>query len=370
MRQLGIGLAGAGFMGRTHALAFQTVGRVFDLPLAARLEMLADATSESAETAASRFGFARSTGDWRTMIGDQAVELVDVATPNALHAPIALAALAAGKHVYCEKPLAPTADDAWLMVRAAEHAGVVTAAGFNYLCNPMIGLAREMIASGELGRIWSFRGIFNEDFMRDPRAPWNWRLDPGGAGAIADLGSHIISLARHLLGPIDAVFADVETVVDERAGPAGEPRRVTTDDQARLLLRFARGTRGSIETSWVASGRTMQLGFEITGERGAIVFDQARLNELELYRVEVDRQRNGFRRISAGPEHEPYGAFCPAPGHQLGYNDLKVIEIRNLLSAIAGGPAPLADFREAYEVQRVVDAALSASRERRWVDLA
>jgi predicted dehydrogenase len=367
-----IGLVGSGFMGRTHALGFRSVGAVFDLPLNPVLELLADATGELAAAAAARFGFARSVSDWRALVDDPAVDVVDITAPNKLHAPISLAALAAGKPVYCEKPLAPDATAALEMVLAAERAGVVTQVGFNYICNPMLGLAREMIEAGELGQIWGFRGIHAEDFMIDRRSPWTWRLDPsGGAGAIADIGSHIIGMARFLLGPIETLCADVETVIDRRpiAERPEEMRAVAVDDQARLLVRFARGCRGTIETSWLSSGRKMQLEFEVIGEKGALVFTQERFNELRYYKVEPDGTRNGFRSICAGPEHPPYGAFCIAGGHQIGFNDLKVIEIRNFLSALAGGPKPFADFREAYEVQRVIDAALLSSREERWVRL-
>ena len=368
----GIGLIGSGFMGRTHALGLASVSRIFDLPVVPKLELLADATQPLAEAAAARLGFARATDSWQALVADPAVDIVDITAPNKLHAPIALAALAAGKPVYCEKPLAPTAEDALTMALAAERAGLVTQVGFNYICNPMLTLAREMIASGELGQIWGFRGIHAEDFMANRDAPWTWRLDPsGGAGAIADIGSHIIGMARFLLGPIAAVCADVETVIDRRPLP-GQPhemRGVEVDDQARLLVRFANGCRGTIETSWLSSGRQMQLEFEVIGEKGALVFSQERFNELRYYKTESDRSRNGFRTILAGPEHAPYGAFCIAGGHQIGFNDLKVIEIRNFLAALAGGPKPFADFREGYEVQRVVDAALLSSRNEAWVKL-
>jgi predicted dehydrogenase len=370
-KPLRIGLVGSGFMGRTHALGFRSVGGVFDLAVEPVLEVLADATEALARTAAARLGFARATGDWQALVADPLVDIVDITAPNKLHAPIALAAIAAGKPVYCEKPLAPTAADAKVMAEAAEAAGLVTQVGFNYICNPMLALAREMIAAGELGRIWSFRGIHAEDFMIDPASPWTWRLDPaGGAGAIADIGSHIIGMARFLLGPVVSLCADLETVIPERPLPGGGPlRAVEVDDQARMLVRFANGCRGVIETSWLSSGRKMQLDFEVVGERGALVFTQERFNELRYYKVERDGSRNGFRTIMAGPEHPPYGAFCIAAGHQIGFNDLKVIEIRGFLEALAGGPRPFADFREAYEVQRVIDAALESSREKRWVTL-
>ena len=369
--KLRFGLVGAGFMGRAHALGLRSVGGVFALPVTPVLEVLADIDPASAAGAAQALGFARSTGDWRALVADPAVDVVDITAPNALHKPIAMAAIAAGKPVYCEKPLAPTAEDARDMALAAEAAGVATQVGFNYIKNPLLGLAREMIAGGELGDIVGFRGIHAEDYMADPASPWTWRLDPsGGAGVIADLGSHIINMARFLLGPIARICADVETVIGERPLPQGGRRAVEVDDQARMLVRFSRGCGGTIEASWLAQGRKMQLEWEVTGSRGTLVFSQERFNELRWFAAGGRPGRDGFRTILAGPAHEPYGAFCPAPGHQLGFNDLKVIEIRDFLLALAGDARPRADFREAWEVQRVVDAALRSSRERQWVTVA
>jgi predicted dehydrogenase len=216
----------------------------------------------------------------------------------------------------------------------------------------------------------SFRGIHAEDYMADPATPWHWRLDPrGGGGVIADLGSHIIAIARHLLGPITAVCGQLETVIKQRAVRAGssEQRAVEVDDIARALVSFARGCKGTMEASWVAHGRKMQIEFEVVGSRGTLFFTQERLNELQLYRVDDDGSRNGFRTILAGPQHEPYGRFCVAPGHQLGFNDLKTIEIRDYLLAIAGQPARGPDFREGFEVQKTVDAVIRSAREGGWV---
>jgi predicted dehydrogenase len=367
---IGIGLIGSGFMGRSHALAYRTVGGVFDLPARPVLEIVGDANEDLARRAAAALGFARSAGDWRAAVADPAVALVDITTPNSLHEPIAMAAMAAGKHVYCEKPLAPHAAVALAMAEAAEAAGVKTLVGFNYLRNPILGLAREIVAGGEIGEVIGFRGIHAEDYMADPAAPWSWRLDPaGGAGALGDLGSHIISMARFLVGPITAVAGEVDTIVKRRpvAPGAAETRPVEVDDEARFLAHFAGGARGTIEASWVASGRKMQLAWEITGRRGSLAFTQERLNELQLHTSGQPRGREGAKTIVSGPDHAPYGAFCPAPGHQLGFNDLKVIEVRDLLLGLSGGPAPWPDFREGYEVQKVVDAVLRSARERRWV---
>jgi predicted dehydrogenase len=370
-RPIRVGLVGAGFMGRAHALALRSVAGVFSLTLAPVLEMLADVDEASAARNAAALGFARSTADWRALVADPAVDVVDITAPNALHKPIALAALAAGKPVWCEKPLAATAEDAQEMAQAATQAGVATQVGFNYTRNPLLGLARRMIEAGELGDITGFRGIHAEDYNADPRAPWTWRLDPaGGAGVIADLGSHIVNMARFLLGPIESVCADVQTV--HRTRPFGDgSRAVEVDDQARILARFARGCGGTIEANWLATGRKMQLEWEVFGTRGSLAFTQERFNELRWYEAGAPPGREGFRTLLAGPAHEPYGAFCPAPGHQLGFNDLKVIEARDFLLALSGTETPgRADFAEAAAVQRVVDAALRSSRDRGWIRLA
>jgi predicted dehydrogenase len=372
VKTIRIGLVGSGFMGKAHSLAYRGVGAVFRLPVQPVLELLADATPGLAARAARDFGFARSTGDWRALVSDPRVDVVSVATPNALHAPVALAAIAAGKHVHCEKPLAPDADTAKQMLDAAEKAGVKTQVGFNYLKNPLIALAREIVANGEIGDIVSFRGIHAEDYMADAATPWHFRLDPaGGGGVVADLGSHIIAIARHVLGPISEVCGRLETVIKQRPEALGSARlrAVEVDDIAHAMLRFDRGCVGTIEASWLSHGRKMQIDFEVIGAKGALAFSQEHFNELHFYKVEKDGSRNGFRTLVAGPEYPPYGAFCPAPGHQLGFNDLKTIEMRDFLLAIAGEPVLHADFREGWEVQKVVDTIIRSSRERRWISL-
>lgn len=366
---VGIGLIGSGFMGRCHANAFGAVSGLFDLPAVPVKAVLADATDDIAAAGARALGFADATSDWRALINDDRVDIVAITAPNILHEPMAMAAIAAGKTVYCEKPLSTTAASARKMTEAAEAAGVVTSVGFNFLRNPMIALAREIITSGEIGEVTGFRGRHAENYMADPDAPHSFRTDPQGGGALADIGSHIISMARHLLGPITAVSADCRTIHADRpvAAGASERKPVEVDDMTHALIRFSSGVSGSIEANWAATGRTMDLSFEVTGTKGAVAFSQERMNELLVHTG--SGAAAGFKRIEAGPSHPPYDRFCPAPGHHLGFNDLKIIEVAELITAHVTGGHCNPDFREALAVQNTVEVMHASSRSRGWITL-
>lgn len=366
--KLRLGLIGSGFMGKTHVFGFAAAQRVFDLPYEVELTCIADVTASQAEAARAALGFERATGDWRQLVNDPSIDVIDITAPNALHKEMALAAIAAGKHVYCEKPLAPLAIDASEMAAAAESQGLKTQVGFNYLCNPMLGLAREMIVSGELGEIRSYRGVHAEDYMADAEGAFTFRHDPAGGGALADIGSHALATAEYLLGPITRVLGDCVTVIDERPGRDGR-RRVEVDDIGRAFLRFASGASGSIEANWVAMGRKMQHDFEVYGSKGALFFSQERFNELHYYSASDANGRRGFRRIEAGPDHVPYGRFCVAPGHQLGFNDLKAIEVAGYLEAIAGRRPEPFNFRAGLRIQTLVEAIQASSRAERWIEV-
>lgn len=368
-KRIGIGLIGSGFMGRCHANAFRCVGGLFNLPVDPELVVLADATAQLADAGAQNLGFARSTDDWRALVNDEQVDIVAITAPNALHAPMALAAVAAGKTVYCEKPLSTTAASALEMTNAAELAGITTLVGFNFLRNPMIRLAREIISSGEIGEVTGFRGRHAENYMADSETPHSFRTDPEGGGALTDIGSHIVCMARYLLGPISEVQAVSHTIHPTRPVASGSPLRasVEVDDVTHALIRFQNGVVGSLEANWAATARTMDLSWEISGTKGALAFSQEAMNELRLWSGAPGRR--GYTRIEAGPEHPPYGRFCPAAGHHLGFNDLKVIEVAELLTAHAGTGVAMPDFREAYEVQRTIEAMQQAHRTRQWVRL-
>jgi predicted dehydrogenase len=370
--ELGVGLIGTGFMGRAHALAFHNARTTFDLPFNLKLVALADADVARAEQCAASWGFGRSHGDWQQLVSDPAVNLVAITTPNLLHFPMAMAALEAGKAVYCEKPLAVSLEQAREMQAAARKAGVVTRVGYNYQHNPIIGLAKQMIESGELGRIVSFQGEFSEDFMGDGLSPWSWRCEEAHAGgALADLGSHLLAMARYLLGDVDAVCADSQTVHPQRPATRGseEQRPISIDDQTYALLRFANGARGTFGSSWLKHGYKNHLSFEIGGTEGTLSFDQERLNELRLYRA-GSPGRDGFQRILAGPAQPGYASFCPAPGHQLGYNELKTLEVHELIQALGGQGSNGTDFAEAMEVERLATAIRMAAKEMRWVSIS
>lgn len=368
MRKLGIGLIGTGFMGRAHALAFRNVSAAFELPFTLHLAALADADPVRAQSCATAWGFERAYGDWQQLIDDPAVNLIAITTPNHLHYPMAMAAIAAGKPVYCEKPLAVSLEQATAMHQAAKDAGVVTRVGYNYQHNPVIGLARELIKNGELGEIISFQGEFSEDFMADPASPWSWRCEAAHAGgALADLGSHLLGMARYLLGDIEAVCADIQTVHRQRPATAGSPelRTIAVDDLAHALLRFTNGARGTFSSSWLKHGYKNHLSFEVSGTNGTLSFDQERLNELRLCQM----GQAGFQRLLAGPDLPGYAAFSPAPGHQLGYNELKTLEVHELIMALAGQGQLGTDFGQALEVERLASAIRLAAREQRWVNL-
>jgi len=359
MHNLRFGLIGSGFIGRAHAIALQGVGAVFPEIAAPVCEMLADQDDGRAGAAAAALGFRRSTGDWRRLVADPSIDVVDICSPNYLHREMALAAIAAGKHVWCEKPLALDVAEAREVADAARSAGIRHLIGFNYSCNPLVRLAREMIANGELGTVTGFSGRYFEDYMADPAVPHSWRCERrfAGAGALADLGSHLIDMAEVLLGPIESVMARLETIHRARRMPAtGEMLPVENEDTALALVRFASGVSGTFEISRVATGFKCGLAFTVFGTQGSLCFDQERMNELRFYAGPDPAGRRGFRTILAGPEHPDYRFFCPAPGHGLGINDLKVIEVRNLIEAIAKGVPAQPGFDVGLQVQRVMEA--------------
>ena len=366
---LNVGLIGSGFMGKTHALAWRNVKAVMGSSQEIGLHSLCDMPADQAQAMAGQFGFANATSDWHAMVADPAIDVVSITTPNRMHKDMALAAIEAGKHVWCEKPMALTLDEARVMEAAAKARGVTTMVGYNYIHNPAFRHAQRLIADDVIGRVVHFRGWVDEDYQADPDLPWTWRarIADAGLGTLGDLGCHLVSMAYGLCGPIDSLIAEMQTVHDTRPLPDGTGRAtVENEDTATALVRFASGVHGSIATSRSAWGRKNKLAWEVHGTKGMICFEQERMNELQLYTNDGPKAQQGFRTILSGPEHAPFGNFCPAPGHQLGFGDLKIIEAAALLHAIETGQPAHPDFNAALEFEKVIHAiATSANEERR-----
>jgi len=358
-------------MGRAHAAAFESATRVFGTePAELKIVAVADVSHAAAEDFAKRFAVERSTTNWREIIADPTIDVIDITTPNDVHPEIALAAIAAGKHVYCEKPMANSAADAKAMHEAARAAGVVTLVGFNYLCNPVQAYARQLIDSGELGEIFHFRGFFDNDYMVDPAFPFTWRTDAkaaGAAGALGDMASHVLSFAHYLVGDGVEVCGTRQILHPNRKNAAGDERVVENDDLAHFICHFENGATGYLEASRIGTGRKLYLAYEVQGTKGALFFDQERMNELNLYRQTDSPAERGYKRILAAPQHPDYEAFFGLQGNPLGYNDLKIIEARRLIEAVALKKPWVADFAFGYGVDRVVDAVLVSANEHRWV---
>lgn len=375
MKQVRIGLVGTGYIGRCHAIAYAQAPTVFPLDAELVLEYLAEITPELAEKKAKEFGFNRFTGDWRDIVQDPNVDVVDICTPNFLHKEIALAAIANGKHVYSEKPLALTAEDAKLMYEAAKKANVKTLVGFNYIKNPTTQLAREIIANGEIGEVVHFYGTHNEDYLANKNTPLDWHCvkEKAGLGALGDLAAHIVQMSQYLLGQdIRAVIGNMQTVIKNRPNPHNVQERlaVENEDQATALVRFDNGCMGTIETSRIACGRKMGLSYVITGTKGSISYTQERMAELKLYLHDEDPARQGFKTILTGPLHPDYKNFCVSAGHGIGFNDQKTVEIRDLVNGLASPEGVLyPDFEEGYKVSRVLDAIALSYHQKRWVNV-
>ena len=314
MDRIGVGLVGTGFMGKCHAMAFGAVKAVFgDVPHIDRI-VLCDVDSSHAKLKASEFGFARATTNWRDLLDDPAIHLISITSPNGMHREMAVSALEAGKHVWCEKPMALTLADAEAMTAAASKAKrQVTALGYAYLRNPALQYAKQLIGEGVIGEVFDFRGSVDEDYMADPSLPWSWRLTrkDAGLGTLGDLTCHLVSLAHELMGEIGSLCAMADVVHNKRpvAGETGKLANVENDDIAHAVVRFRSGARGVLSSSRIAHGRKNGLRIEVHGSKGMLWLDNERMNELNLYvaegpaaaRLEEDRvfRHGGARTVLA-----------------------------------------------------------------------
>jgi len=354
-------------MGKCHAMAWNAVRTVFgDVP-PIRLAHLGEANKELADKRAAEFGFAKASGDWRAVIDDPDVQVVSVTTPNHFHPEMAIAALEAGKHVWCEKPMAPAFADAEAMLAAARKSGKVAALGYNYIQSPGIRHIRRLLEEGTIGEVNQVRIEMDEDFMANPGAPFGLRDDKtSGYGALDDFGVHTLSLIQTLFGRVTRVMCDMTRPVATRNVASGGTRNVETYDSAAILVHLENGASGTIQLNRAAWGRKGRIAVQIFGSKGAILYDQERFNEFQLYVTSDRPTEQGFRTILLSPHHAPYGLFTPAPGHGLGFNDLKVIECRELISRIEGKPAHIIEFEDGVEIERTVHAMARSFAEQKW----
>jgi predicted dehydrogenase len=375
---LGIGMVGYAFMGRAHSQAWRNVASFFDLPLRPRMAAICGRDQAAVAAAAARLGWPAWETDWKRLVQRDDVDLVDVCTPGSSHAEISIAALEAGRHVLCEKPLANTVEEARAMAAAAERAatgGVRAMVGFNFRRVPAVALARELVAAGRLGPIRHVRAAYLASHALDPELPLAWRhqASEAGSGALGDLGAHAVDLAQHLAGDrIVGVSALTETFVRERPLPGGGGARgpVTVDDAALFIARFGGGALGSFEATRLAAGHTEGLAVELNGELGSVVWELGAFNELRLFDATEEPATQGFRRIQVTRAGHPYaGAWWP-DGHSIGYEHTFTHEVRDLLQAIADGRDPEPTFADGLQVQEVLDAVQrSAASGAGWTEV-
>jgi predicted dehydrogenase len=386
--ELGVGLVGYAFMGAAHSHAWRTAPRFFDLPLHPRLRALCGRDQARLAEAAQRFGWESTETDWTRLLDRGDIDLVDVCTPGDTHAEIAIAALEAGKHVLCEKPLANSVAEAQAMAQAADRAaekGVLAMVGFTYRRVPAVALARELVQQGRIGDVRHVRAQYLQDWLSDPAAPMSWRLrkDKAGSGALGDIGAHIVDLTQHITGDrIGRVNGLLETFVHERPLPEGDSGsllgggsvngasvakgEVTVDDAATFLARFDNGAVGVFEATRFASGRKNAIRLEINGSKGSLAFDFEDMNVLHFFDAEEPAQTAGFRRIVVTePEHPYVGSWWPA-GHGLGYEHGFTHQVVDLSRAIAAGEQPLPSFADGLQVQSVLAAVERSAEAGSW----
>lgn len=381
-RTIGIGVIGMGWMGEVHSRSYRAIpDRFHESGIVPRLVICADAVEARARLAQRRFSFERFTTDWRAVIADPAVEVVDVAVPNGMHLEINRAAAAAGKHILCEKPVGKDPAETIASAAAARAAGVLTFVGYNYRWAPLVQYARQLLADGKLGRITHYHGRFLNGYAADPNGFLSWRFQEAqGLGTLGDLMSHVIDMAHMLAGPIARVVADREVFIRRRPipqpgkgthydsgsadGPLGD---VTNEDYVGALARFANGARGILEACRVINGPKCDMSFEIHGTQGAIKWNFERMNELQLqWRDNANPAEDGFRTILSAPAHPDHQRFNPGSGVGLGYDDLKVIEVYQFLRSIISGRQGEPGFAEALAVANVQQAIMRSWQSETW----
>lgn len=376
---LTVALVGYQFMGKAHSNAYRQAGRFFDLPMEVRMKTLCGRTAPAVEAAAKAFGWEGFATDWRQVVEDPEVDVVDVSTPGDSHCEIACAAAEAGKVVLCEKPIGNTLEEAEKIRDAVARSGKPGGVFHNYRKAPAVALAKQWVAEGRLGRVYHWRAAYLQDWIADPAFPLVWRLqkERAGSGALGDIGSHIVDLARHLVGEIAEVCGTTETfvaerplpgAVDDRLGAAAtaETGQVTVDDAAAWLARFENGALGTFEATRFAVGRKNHNRFELNGEHGSLAFNLERMNELEWYDARLPAGQQGFSVIQATEAVHPYvGRYWPV-GHIVGYEHTFVNFVADAVSAIHEGRPIEPSIEDGYRNQRILDAVERSAASRGW----
>lgn len=383
-RILNVAMIGGGFMGKAHAMAYAAMPMFFwPAPAIPVRKIVVDVTDQLADEGRRRYGFEESSSDWRAVVSRPDIDVVDIVTPNDSHAPIAIAAAEAGKHIICEKPLARSGDEARTMLDAVRKAGVIHMVAFNYRRTPAVALARKYIEEGRIGEIRNFRGTYLQDWSADPDSPLSWRFQKkiAGSGSIGDIGTHVVDLARYLVGEIAEVSALVRTYNKTRPVQSGgldklgaaeknasaERADVDVDDEVVTLLKFAGGAIGSLEATRNAYGRNNFITFEIHGTKGSLAFNYERRDELQVMFADDPADARGFRTVYSGPAH-PYGSgLWPIPALGIGYSETKIVECFDFFSAIASGKQPSPNFEDGYRTERVADALIESGESGGWV---
>lgn len=372
---LGVGMIGYSFMGAVHSHAWRTVGRVFDLGVDVDMRVICGRNEEAVTAAAAKYGWQSAETDWRAVIARDDIDIIDVCTPGSSHEEIAVAALNAGKHVICEKPLANTVAEAERMAAAAQASSGKSMVAFNYRRVPALAYARELVRQGRLGRIFHVRAVYLQDWIIDPEFPLVWRLvkEEAGSGALGDLGAHIVDAAQFVTGSqITNVSGELRTFIDERplvgethlleATKSAERGKVTVDDAALFLVNFDNGAVGTFEATRFASGRKNGMAIEVNGEKASLRFEFESMNELWVHDHTVDGKDAGFRRVMVTESDHPYVEGWWPPGHVLGYDHTFTHEFRDFVLDIVNDRAPEPSFADGLYVQRVLDAVERSSQ--------
>lgn len=380
---MNVAMIGGGFMGKAHAMAHASMPMFFwPAPAIPHRKVVVDVTDGMAEDARLRFGFEESSSDWRAVVNRSDIDVVDICTPNNVHAEIAIEAAKAGKHIICEKPLARTVEEARAMADAVKKAGVINMVAFNYRRTPAVALAKKYIEEGRIGRILNFRGTYLQDWSADPDSPLSWRFQKkiAGSGTVGDIGTHVVDLAHYLVGPIAEVIALTTTYNKTRPLQQGgidklgaaeksadaERGEVDVDDEVVSMLKFGNGAIGSLEATRNAYGRNNFITLEIHGTKGSIHFNYERRDELQVMFADDPADARGFRTVYTGPAHPYGGGLWPIPGLGIGYSETKIVECYDFFQAIAKGKQPSPNFEDGLLTELVADAFLRSGESGKW----